>query len=462
MLFLRIGKSFDNLPRQLVGANFFVASLFLFTILISSCNKTTSIGAEVLPDSNSTGIVDTITLITQTQAAAPLATDETSAQAVSTDILLGTYVDPVFGKTKASLYTQLGLSVGSSNFGTNPLIDSVVLSLVYDASVYGKTPLVQQNISVYRLSADLDVNNTYYAHDTISTLATDLASAFAFVPAPTAPVNINGVSLLPQLRVPLDANIGQEILNRPSSDLASNTAFQSYLKGLYITTKNTSGLSSGEGNILRFKMADAETKLTLYYHNSDTTALQTYSLPLNSGAYFSQFKHDYAAANADFVSQINSTSSTQNKTVFLQPGATRIKITAPYINRLLDSSGIIVNKAELIFRVNDASEYQTDIFTVPEKILVYGINTDGSTYQLPDEQEGTLYYDGNFNTTTKQYTVNIARYVQQILDGKLSNNGLYLVPVYETINPNRLVIGGGSSLDNTYQMKLRITYTRLP
>ena len=45
--------------------------------------------------------------------------------------LLGVYNDPIFGLQEANVLTQLSLSTGNPDFGTEPILDSVVLTLPY-------------------------------------------------------------------------------------------------------------------------------------------------------------------------------------------------------------------------------------------------------------------------------------------------------------------------------------------
>ena len=50
--------------------------------------------------------------------------------------LLGSMFDPVFGKTTASIYTELRLTSLQLNFGEGAVIDSIILKMAY-VGVYG-------------------------------------------------------------------------------------------------------------------------------------------------------------------------------------------------------------------------------------------------------------------------------------------------------------------------------------
>jgi hypothetical protein len=68
---------------------------------------------------------------------------------------------------------------------------------------------------------------------------------------------------------------------------------------------------------------------------------------------------------------------------------------------------------------------------------------------------------GDYDASTQEYHFNITRYVEEVLIGKIPNNGLNLLVANGIYNPNRVVIGGGGASGNLYQMKLNITYTKL-
>ncbi|MES2138423.1 MAG: DUF4270 domain-containing protein [Bacteroidota bacterium] len=449
---------------QVIGAKFFLILLVSISISLTSCDESSVVGLDVQPANDLLGVdyQDTTTLITKTVSVDSLRTDETLI--ITADALLGIYQDPIFGKTTSSLYTQLRLPTNNPVFGTNPLIDSVILSLVYDPAYYGKKQRVEQKVNVYEVAEDIKGENSYYSNNTLTVNTLDLANNYGFIPEPSKSVTILNELLKPQLRIPINATFGQTILsNQTTANLASNTAFQSFMKGFYITTENTVGLNSSEGNILHFKMADAQTKLTLYYHNDTDDSLK-YDLGLGSVARFSHFTHDYSTGiDANLATQlsISPPPPAQNDVVFIQSMAgVKATIELPYLMNWINAGDIAINKAELVIKVDPTSTYMLDTFAAPTKLVLFGINDDGSNYVLPDANEGDNYFGGTYNSTTHEYRFNIARYIQQVLAGKRKNNGLHLLAGSGAINANRVVIGGGGST-GAYRMKLNIGYTKL-
>ncbi len=457
-------KRISKLLPQVIGAKVFLILLVSISISITSCDESSVVGLDVQPANDLLGVdyQDTTTLITKTVSVDSLRTDETLI--ITADALLGIYQDPVFGKATASLYTQLRLPTNNPVFGASPLIDSVVLSLVYDPAYYGKKQRVEQKVNVYQVLEDIKGENSYYSNNTLTVNALDLANNYGFIPEPSKSVTILNELLKPQLRIPLDTSFGQTILSsQTTANLASNTAFQSFLKGLYITTKDSPILIPGEGNILHFKMADAQTKVTLYYHNATDDSLK-YDLGLGSVARFSHFTHDYVPgidANLDAQLSTSPPPPAQNEVVFIQSMAgVKTTIELPYLMNWVNAGDIAINKAELVIKVDPTSTYMLDTFAAPVKLVLFGINDDGSNYVLPDANEGDNYFGGTYNSTTHEYRFNIARYIQQVLTGKRKNNGLHLLAGSGAINANRVVIGGGAST-SAYRMKLNIGYTKL-
>ncbi|HLC82789.1 MAG TPA: DUF4270 family protein, partial [Bacteroidia bacterium] len=412
------------------------------------------------------GWEDSTTIFTRTVDGDSLITDESL---ISSGVaLIGKYIDPIFGPATASMYTQVRLPTGisSTTFGTSPTCDSIILSLVYEGTVYGKKERKDLKLSVHQVTDVMSTATTYYSNSTLTYNSVDLtetdghlfkANTFDSV------ATVGGLLLKPQVRARLDNSFGQLLLNNATmGNLIDNASFQSLLNGIYITTENTTGLLSEDGNIVHFKMG--ESKITLYYQNSTTDSL-SYDFSLGSVARFNHFEHDYSTGGIDsqLDMQINNpTPPNQNATVFVQGIAgVKTKIEFPYLMHWVDNGLIGVNKAELVISVdtNLLDLYRLDTFAAPSALILFGINDDGTVYAIPDAFEGATYFGGTYNSGTLQYKFNIARYIQQILDGDRNNNGLYILASNGAVFANRVVIGGASS--STRPMKLNLTYTKI-
>ena len=487
-------RSSKTLLRE-TGAKFFLIVLVSISMLsLSSCDKESSVGLGVQPvnDLLKVGFQDSTTVFSKTQREDSLRSDQNLV--TSGQVIIGKYIDPIFGMSEASLYTQLRLTTdiaaGSNPFGNNPVCDSLVLQMVY-ADVYygesiGKGPLKRQRVSVYEVTGNFP-NPSYYYSDSVTAFnkTNDLANGFTFYPDISKPVHIieytSGKAkldtLVPQLRVPLQPLFGQTILNNVNNgNLSSNDIFQNFCKGLYITDSNTTGLSAGEGRILSYDMPSSN--VILYYHNDTCVSAHQPVLQevfvLSAVGRYAKFKRDYYTdvnVLPDIHTQITDTNRTHSygKNYIQSMAGAKAKIRFPYIMNWIKGGAIAINQAELIVKVDPTTiTYRQDYFDPPSALLLFGINDDGSSYLLPDLTQAPYYYNGTYDAVNQQYVLNISRYIQELLDKKINNNGLYLtVPhISGDTKANRVVIGGAAPKNsdgsaNNYQMKLNITYTKL-
>lgn len=436
-------------------------SLFAFY----SCKESSIVGLPVQPEQDllNVDVIDTVSVFTQLVKMDSARTDKSQMSLVTTSVYLGTIVDPIFGTSSTSLYSQIGLISASPKFENNPVVDSVVLSLVYASSYYGSSLMSTQKINVYELTQAILADTKYYSSDKLTRSTTDLASDFAFTPNLKKGYKIFGDSLKPQLRVPLNNSFGQAILDKQNqTELSNNTEFTKFVKGLYITTENTTSLSAGQGNLLGFNPDDSQSGITIYYHN-DTKNNQVLKLTTANMLRYSAYKHDYTAAVAGLQNQLTSTASAQIDATYIQSlSGLRLKVQFPYLanpNNSLHAVGI--NKAELVVKVDTSFANYGSTFNAPARLIVFGIDDNGNDYILPDAAEGNNYFGGTYNASSAEYRINISRHIQQLLNGKKNNNGLHLSVLFDNANIGRAVLGGGASSSN-YQMKLVITSTQLP
>lgn len=427
--------------------------LLVFIITLISCKKKTpeNIGLPLLPggDLLNAEFSDSATLITHTVK------DDSLLTAKVSPMLLGQINDPVFGIAKASIYTQLYLQTANPSFGSNPVLDSAVLSLVYkDGGYYGT--LYSQKFKVYALDESLYKDSLYYSNRTLS-YSSELATVY-LAPNPTDSVTVDTIKFPPHLRLSLNKNFFQEFLyDSYTSAYSSNDNFQNFFKGIYVTT--ASGAPSGEGAILYLDVTNSFSRLTLYYHNDTSDSLSYYfSISASESARFVYFEHNYSGAT-DIQNQLNTADTIQADMVYVQPMAgVRVKITMPYIKDFFAGGKVAINKAELFLPAEPAS-VDSPFYAHPKLVATIADKTSGPL-AMPDYYEGSTYFGGDYDETNKVYKFNIARYIQQVLNGTLENQGLYIIANARPTTANRTVLlGGNKSLSN--RMRLKITYTPL-
>jgi hypothetical protein len=455
-----------SILSRVVGTKFFIPTIVAVALFFGSCDKASVVGLDVQPEDDLLNVerIDSTTIYARTVKSDSLRTDETVI--TTGDALLGKYVDPLFGTAAAGIYTQLRLPTTNPAFGTHPTVDSVFLCMVYSYGTFYGDTLTQQRVNVYQLTTELKAEEDFYSNSTLAKTYLDLANNYAFYPHPKDSVygSTTTTREKPQLRIPLNTVFAQAILNNQgTSILANNTNFQSFVKGLYVTTENTI-LAGDQGAIMHFKMNDSKSRMVIYYHNDTGTYTKKYEFSLTSSPRFNHFKHDYSSSvNDSLAAQMGATPAQANTVVFAQAMAgLKTKITFPHLRNINDLGRVAVNKAELVVKVDTTVSPYSDIkkYATPPTLVLFQINDNGTSGVIsPDYFEGTNYFGGSYNASTQTYTFNISRYIQQVLSGQKNNNGIYLLVSNGAVQANRLVLGGGNS--SNFKMKLNITYTKL-
>jgi hypothetical protein len=411
--------------------NFFRLQISLVAgiVLISSCKDPDIVGLDVQPPGDQLNLIytDTATVRAYTIREDSLRTDEVSLY------LIGSYTDSVFGRTDASIYTQVLLPSSNVNLGDSLALDSVVLTLAYDG--YYADTFPQQVFHVYELDESMDIGAEYYSNKTFAVKPVELGSA-TITPAPNTDVAVGGDTLPPHIRIRLSQALGDTLLEwSKNSQLTNNINFLNLFKGLYIKADS---ITSG-GGIFYFNLLASQSKLTLYYSSGADDSLSFSFIFTTQSARMTHFQHDYSMSP---VQQQLNDSTFGDSLVYVQSMAgVRTKIRLPNLQNFISNGMIAVNKAELEITVTDNSDNR---LAVPDKLLVLGSDANGTALFLPDQFEGTLYYGGTYNSSTRKYKFNIARYIQNVLTGTQTDYGLYLAVSGGVIQANRVILAGAT------------------
>jgi len=424
----------------------FLGLILLMLLVSEACTKKNpGLGKEIIdPNALLNGITtDTFSLYTYS-----IIEDSTETKNAS-NVLLGSYVDPKFGKVEASIFTEFRLPGLNPDFGDPALIsiDSFVLALEY-VGYYGD--LSPQNFEVYPLldSIENDAEVKYYQFSNIATGSTNwVAQGYGIIiPDPINDAVVDQTEVDPQLRIHLDTNRAWDFINESNtnpSTFASNPAFQDFFKGLKITTNNF-GQTNGKGAILYFDINNnAASKLTIYFKQAGVS--KTYDFTINSNcADFTQVTH---IQDNTPVSALISDSTLGQSTFFAQANKLRAMVKIPGLDNL--PSNIIVHRADLILPV----QFQTGYRYKPGARV-----TAASKLSATDAYFTSLGVAGLFSETNKQFDLDIRAYVQSLVNGKLENTGIVISPLFFRNSAERIVFNGPQT-NNKKSPKLVITYT---
>lgn len=435
-------------PHSLKQLRLFFVSAGL--LALASCEKPeNNIGLELQPGEDILGYFtsDTTSVQSSTVREDSLRTDEL------TSVMLGNYDDPVFGRTMCSVFTQLKLSSVNADFPSAFQIDSVVLSMVYSGTHYGR--LTPQAFQVYEMTGPMHIDSTYYTNSWFAIdESTDLVKDGEAVHSirPESFVIVDGDSLQPQLRIPLDHSFGTKILTADPSVLTDNDAFLEYFKGIYVRS------ISRDGALFNLDLVDSDSKVTIFYRDQDGDEEDTLAFALNINsdcARFTRFDHDYSGT---VLSQVGTVAVDGSSESFVQAGGgVKTHIEFPNLTDYAGFGNITINKAELIIPVStaDAGKY-----TPQQLLFLLYKDEDGENQLLPDQNTNAHSIGGTYNENDGEYRFNITRYIQRVINGELPATGIYVVSNSAGVSGNRVILHGPSHSEEAGQnMRLLLTFS---
>jgi hypothetical protein len=417
---------------------FFASALLLLVIAITSCEeKPTIIGSGLLPG---TDFVNTKSTDTIKVAAYNRYTDSILTN-MRTYSYLGRIYDPYFGDTKTDFVSQLRLLKKWPGGGAFT-VDSAKLffSIVGAKGKLDSTTIHQ--IQLFEITETLNSAVKYFSNRDPNALGE--IGIFSLPPIPKDTTQ----SFQIRLPVAFGSHIMRDTTKLTQDDNAND--FRSYFKGIYFTMLETT-----TPLLVAMEFASSDFFIRVYYHNAGPSNL-FYDFVINTNSVrYNRYNHNFSTADpAKKITHIND--GVKDSMIYLQafngvfpqlrmPGLTNIKNTV---------SRVSVNKARLTFTVFlDSVNYNTK--NVPPQILMKYTKADTIKYIVPDYQVSPSFYDGTFNATTKTYSFNLASFVQEYFEGRITD------PVVEMYYPEgeykNVILKANNS---RFPVKFEFTYTR--
>ena len=376
--------------------------------------------------------------------------------------LLGTFNDPLFGKSTSDFACQFRLSAYPDSLkaiAKQPVIDSLVLVLLYK-EVYGDT-LTPQQLKVYELGSDLDIDQKYYQDTNLKSMSKgELVGAKNYIPKfklDSLSTTYGSTKKVPkdttvqEIRIKLNQNLLNKLMAADSLTWSDNDKFIKYFKGLYVEAGD---LNQG-GAVMKIGTLASGSNMAIHYHTNKTDSL-TYIYNLNSScARVTRFAHDYS--KTAFAAHLDKT-DVQDSLIYLQTtGGLRSKILIPNLGTWSDSTNFAINRAELIFQV-DSTITDLTKFVPAGQLVLTAIDKDGKEYFPSDLAFSSLYYGGTYNSKDKTYRFNIAKHMQEVIEKKKENYGFYLSTAFRSATFRRVVLKGATSKTG---IKLEIAYSKI-
>jgi len=450
-------------------------------VCFSACTNTTTIGADLLEsDRQDVLFSKDFVMQTSTQLGDSVLTFSPILNSQLTDYLVGEYQDPIFGKVRSSVYTQVSTgAAGKPDFLGNAL-DSVVLVLPYRMSEEYGNVNTEYAIDILRIAGDTRfegiASNPYpeslWSNETIMTEDMPIASK-SFTPNTTDSIFIavpkqdslgfNDVKVGAQLRIPLNMDFATELFDADTGDdtdpevpFFSDDNFTEFFNGIHINPT-----SENEG-LLDFGLrSNSAAGIFVYYRTLNEAGVDStnnvYQFPFAAGDLkFSNYKLDYTGSIVEtFINE-----PANGDSLFFLQGLSGVNGTLSFPNLdNLRGEGIAINKAELIFTAASLPE-DSDIYELPSQIFLTEISAEGDLTIIEDAFNA-IVFDGNLTEYTDDrpvtYSMNVTAHLQNVLKGSVTED-LAVVVLGRERSPNRVVFYGGGH--STYPVKLLVHYSQ--
>jgi len=494
-------QKFINKTKKQMNKIKSILSVFLFGGLMVSCNSDADDLGKNLFDGNSvTGNQVSYDLVAYNINNGDVVRADSYALQRAT---LGAFTEGQFGMQKSAYVTQVRLSKYAPDFGTNPVVDSVVLEIKpqydvttkavtttnvthggqtakqtltkYEAVKYGN-PATAMNIDVHEIATDLGaVGTEKLSNSPVATSGVPLGTkAFS---GNVYAVGINKTSdntaLLTReagVRIQLDKNYFRDKIANKSgaTELSNESNFINYFRGLKISVREN------DGYLINF--APNEVTMTMYYTSGGKS--NTFSFDLgSSNVHFSQISYNRSSTFNTVMANINSTNG--DPLLYMQgmggPGA-EIKLNGAGISdlkRLYKERGAAILSAKV--RLYTDTNTWNNSYTKPVSFLV---RKQGETDFITDLK--TMLSNSNYslvkvysaNSNPAYYDIDITKTIKDIVEKEteakdlIINIGEYLTSkgnlVSEDYNnnvssPYRVVFVGTNAANNN-RPKLMVTY----
>ncbi len=419
---------------NIIGQIFLRISV-LSLVFLFACEEPSFVGSEIQPETDRLDLrhSDDSPLRSLTETFDSLETNRLRHSVV------GELNDPVFGDTKGSFATQLGLFESGHTFGVSPEIDSLVLHLKY-TDFYGQRD-VPQEIRVYELTDSLMYDSVYYADFDISGMY-DPARVIGSK-SYTSAENDSMIS------IPItDTEFQEKLLEADTTDMASSMNFLEYMKGLYVVAES----QGGEGGCLyKVDLLSDDSRMTMYYSNAAADELSFDYIVNEGAARVNMYDHDHS--QTDFYDQLNSQYSDDSLVYVQGIGGLMAKVELEDLSTWRDSVPVAINSARLIIEPAEIDEG----YPLPRNLIAYHYTEDGDFYPVVDYMMGESYFGGRYDDENDRYTLNITSFVQHYIKERVDTEELYIMIEDNRFVPGRVVLKGAG---HSEPMRLEIKYNR--
>ncbi|MEL6250521.1 MAG: DUF4270 family protein [Bacteroidota bacterium] len=422
------------------------------TLFFAGCEEDgQGIGAEVLPPEDIINFTFTDTTSIEIET---IVQDSINTYR-ATDLLFGNYVDPEFGRVKATIYTEF-IARSGLNFGeaADLVLDSVVLALGIRDS-YGRLDL-ENNMEVFELDEDIPDPDLATSDVLLATKGVNLAQGVRFT--------YDSAGRAQLVRVKLNEEFGNRLLKAGVENLGDALSFREFFKGFAITTEDAQFLNREPGAIFSIDVLDGTPQLQMYYKKRESGSLTVQTpepfLVTTSTPRFTGMQRTNTEGR--LVQQVINQDELKDILELNQAGAfIKNFVRFPHVDEM---DLVAVSRAELLLSVDTTLLGSTGAFLPPAQIAPILADADGNEELdengFPVDVEFNLSAVASYNASSGTYSFDLTGYIQRLISGQIENNGIILHPSARAFTVNRVVFGG--TMHPTMKAKLNLTYTSLP
>ncbi|WP_271783089.1 DUF4270 family protein [Aquimarina algiphila] len=430
----------------------FLPFLLCCGILTIACSEEEDIPTlEVGQDFTSSNVrvisIDTFTVELSTYKIDSITTSSPSR------ILVGQYIDEIFGITIAKSYMEL--TPESYSIPNDAKLDSIALILNYDNYFYNDT-LKTSSINVHLLKDEVrPEDDVFYNTSTIPYEEAPIATK-NYKPEPIREDSLH-------ISIPID--IGQTLFDKiQEGDINDKEELRNELKGFALLPGELDNSS-----IIGFSTDNTVTYLRFFYTLEDSEFEddeQTFDLGINvSESFPTYFNNIQSNTDGTFFTtltdqEINLSSTESNNRSYIQAGVGIItKIQFPTIKKIqeIPGTGTIVDAT---LRIKSPLQVYSNILPIRDSLFVNNIDQNNNIgNQLANGTNNVFATidesDKEFNEIV--YEIPIGAYLEsEISEAPEIDNGIAIFPQNFNDTVNRIVLEGENSTD--FEAQLIITY----
>ena len=266
-----------------------------------------------------------------------------------------------------------------------------------------------------RLANNYDpTDTTYYSNDFSY-------NDFLQLPNIAEDYYVSSDSLNPIVRIKINNDIGQQILELGNTILSNKNDFLENFKGLFVSAQ-------AQNTILYLNPSATNSKFSIYYHN-DLDSVNSLNFQLDG---------DVARTNVFEKVNSNDILNSEENIYIESMSGYKCKISFTDLDTLQKILvGKVVNQAIMSFEIDN--NLMTDDITPHSQLHLARVDNDGNIVDLIDYViEGSSFFGGRLEN--KMYNFNITRYFHNLLLDNSYTNQLYLIDKSANSNANRSII----------------------